>query len=802
MLRPTSLTQRGTCYPRPVRILVLHPPVSLARDWIDYPYFSDLSAVQTAATLRAAGHEVALVDAYALSTSTLHHRRDGRAHLGASLDEVLSTVEAHGPFDLRVVIYTPFHRPPHRDPLLASLLRGLRAMSDAPLWLVDGYQSGQHYVDVPTVLEAYPEASLWLKYEAEVTLPELVTALSRGEAPLGVHRGAPPEALDALPLPAWDLVDLPAHDAFLARVMAHAGRGHWSFPLEGRTLPMVTSRGCPFRCAHCSSNPGRLPSEPKTQRRLSAARLAEHIAQLADLGATRIEVLDELVNVNARHFDGFLELIERHDLRFDVPNGFRADYLGRAHLTRMKGRVTTVSISAESGSVRVLDEIVGKDLDLSHIRRVAEEAHAVGVPLLIHWIVGLPGETAVEINETLELALDLFDRFGADPALQFATPLPGTRLSLATDAPSESHGRSLPVLRNGEDVDDWGPRFQKIPSQPGALVSAETLLTFRRTFEARVAASRGPEKVIVNLTYACNNHCTFCAVGTRTQLHGNVERQKEFLDQYRARGVRMVDFDGGEPTLHPDLLEIVRYARSVGYERINVTTNGRRLQYEPYARAVMDSGLTTLLFSLHGPDARTHAQQVGVAEAFDETVAGIRNAVRFKPAHVELGMNVTITKGNHRLIDALCDLALSLELRWVNLQFLTPFGRATKWVAPDTAEAARIAMRAMETYRDRIRFQVINLPFCFMPGHEASLGGDLLKLSRHMVFVNNESVNLAEYLAERRVRKPECAPCPHRSFCAGFYELESAPEPPWLVKPEDLLRPAKALSSPRDGQRP
>jgi hypothetical protein len=26
-------------------------------------------------------------------------------------------------------------------------------------------------------------------------------------------------------------------------------------------------------------------------------------------------------------------------------------------------------------------------------------------------------------------------------------------------------------------------------------------------------------------------------------------------------------------------------------------------------------------------------------------------------------------------------------------------------------------------------------------------------------------------------------------FCGGFYELEAVPEPPWLIKPEDLLRP-------------
>ncbi len=90
-----------------------------------------------------------------------------------------------------------------------------------------------------------------------------------------------------------------------------------------------------------------------------------------------------------------------------------------------------------------------------------------------------------------------------------------------------------------------------------------------------------------------------------------------------------------------------------------------------------------------------------------------------------------------------------------------------------------------------MKIQVINLPFCFMPGYEQHLNGDLGKLARHMVFVNNETVNLSEYLAERRTKREVCEGCPHSCFCGGFYELEDVPEPPWLVSAYDLLRPAQ-----------
>src|ERR1700722_20791854 len=104
------------------RFLVVHPPTSIARDFIDYPWFADLGAVQAASTLRARGHDVTLVDAHALPGSTLAWRTDGRAHLGAPVDEVVEKARARladpGGIDGIVVAYTPFHRPPARCDVL------------------------------------------------------------------------------------------------------------------------------------------------------------------------------------------------------------------------------------------------------------------------------------------------------------------------------------------------------------------------------------------------------------------------------------------------------------------------------------------------------------------------------------------------------------------------------------------------------------------------------------------------------------------------------------------------------------
>jgi len=248
---------------------------------------------------------------------------------------------------------------------------------------------------------------------------------------------------------------MPAYFAFHASVVAGLGRPSWAFPIDGSSAPVLTSRGCPYRCVHCSSNPTSRTNgdldKPKTQRRYSTAYLDRLFGMLRERGVRRVHLLDELVNVNERHFDAVVELLEKHDLSFEIPNGVRADYVLPRHISAMTGRMTTLSVSAESGVQRVVDEVVDKQLDLGAIRSVATLAKDAGLPLLVHFMIGLPGETRQEINGTLAFALELHEEANVIPSVQFATPLPGTRLG----AMAMRQKRSLPV------VSDWGPRFQQ-----------------------------------------------------------------------------------------------------------------------------------------------------------------------------------------------------------------------------------------------------------------------------------------------------------------------------------------------------
>jgi MoaA/NifB/PqqE/SkfB family radical SAM enzyme len=362
----------------------------------------------------------------------------------------------------------------------------------------------------------------------------------------------------------------------------------------------------------------------------------------------------------------------------------------------------------------------------------------------------------------LAWAGELRERFGASPSIQFATPVAGT-----------------PLARLAGAVEgDCGPRFQGVPSATDPLVPPSELARFRWSFEQAVRAA-APEKLIVNLTYRCNNHCTFCAVGNRLPRNAETAAVRRLLERSRSEGVRLLDLDGGEPTLHPDLLQLIGHARGLGYEQIAVTTNGRRLAYGRFARALARSGVTTVLVSLHGPSAGVHGAITSVPESFEQTVAGIRNLVDVAPPWLEVGVNTTVARQNVDRLGEIAALVEELGVRRLTLQLLTPFGRATREQTPELEAAAGSVARVLEEWGRRLRVTAVNVPVCMLPGWEESVLPDAGKLTRRMAFVDAEEVNLAAYLAERRVRRPSCAPCAYAACCAGFYETMERPDPPW-----------------------
>ena len=96
---------------------------------------------------------------------------------------------------------------------------------------------------------------------------------------------------------------------------------------------------------------------------------------------------------------------------------------------------------------------------------------------------------------------------------------------------------------------------------------------------------------------------------------------------------------GGEPTIHPDILELVRYCRDTGLYP-TLITNGLRLAEPGELEAYRDAGIRDFLVSLHGTGA-IHDQVVGKEGAYERITTAI---ARMRELGIPFRFNCTMSK--------------------------------------------------------------------------------------------------------------------------------------------------------------
>ena len=196
----------------------------------------------------------------------------------------------------------------------------------------------------------------------------------------------------------------------------------------------------------------------------------------------------------------------------------------------------------------------------------------------------------------------------------------------------------------------------------------------------------------------CNQKCLHCyaagqPMGETPEL--STEQWKTALELLRRANIPQVTFTGGEPTLRSDLVELVRAAEWF-VTRLN--TNGRLLTPE-LCRRLYEASLDSVQVTLYSHDRAVHNALVG-AEGFDETVEGIRNAVR---AGLSVSVNTPLCSLNTDYA-ATVRFVHELGVRYVTCSGLIPSGSACGQESRATAltpdELTDILRQAVETARE------------------------------------------------------------------------------------------------------
>jgi anaerobic magnesium-protoporphyrin IX monomethyl ester cyclase len=342
-----------------------------------------------AAFVRRHGHEVEML----------------RVPLAMTPDEVIAEVRVRRPGLLALSLTT-------RQWLRGrDLIREVRRSIDVPV-----VAGGLHPTFSGEEVLASPGFDFVCLGEGEETFRELLDALEAGAATGGIAnlwmRGGvrpairPPfEPMDALPFLARDLLDEPP------------GVAH-----------MTTQRGCPYPCTYCAArNYDQLYKEIGTYgRRRSHASVLAELAELRDgRGLSYVIFLDDTFTLNRPWLEEFCRV---YGEEFRVPFSLNArvetmdeDLVGRL----AAAGCWHITYGVESGSERLRREVLRRPVANRRFADVFRWTCEAGILVTANYMLGLPGETPADAEETLALAAEL-------PADDFGYfvfyPYPGTPL--------------------------------------------------------------------------------------------------------------------------------------------------------------------------------------------------------------------------------------------------------------------------------------------------------------------------------------------------------------------------------------
>lgn len=222
--------------------------------------------------------------------------------------------------------------------------------------------------------------------------------------------------LNDLPLPAYDLIDFKKYTLNAPRLSVD---GPYEFPFAR----IQTSRGCPQGCCFCqvkeiSGNKFR-PRSPEN--------IIEEMLWYKNTYGVKSLVIDDDNVVTQRSRAAKLFTLMAEKVKLPWKAGAMAVFKLDEELVDLMAEsgCKYVSIAIESGSRRVLDEIIKKPIDFEHAKKMTKRLQKRGVFVSSNFIIGFPTETWDEVRQTLNFAEEL----GSDYAKIFtAIPLRHTRL--------------------------------------------------------------------------------------------------------------------------------------------------------------------------------------------------------------------------------------------------------------------------------------------------------------------------------------------------------------------------------------
>ncbi len=178
----------------------------------------------------------------------------------------------------------------------------------------------------------------------------------------------------------------------------------------------------------------------------------------------------------------------------------------------------------------------------------------------------------------------------------------------------------------------------------------------------------------VRVTRLCNQRCTFCLDSMNQDgTMVDFEALKAYILLGKRMGRERLILSGGEASVHPQFIDLIKYGRQIGYDWIQTITNGMMFSYKKFAQAAADAGLNEATVSMHGHTAHLHDKLTGTPGAFVTGIKGMQNLIATDK--VVVNIDVVINKQNYKVLPEIIKYYYDLSIREFDLLHIIPFGR-------------------------------------------------------------------------------------------------------------------------------
>lgn len=276
------------------------------------------------------------------------------------------------------------------------------------------------------------------------------------------------------------------------------------------------------------------------------------------------------------------------------------------------------------------------------------------------------------------------------------------------------------------------------------------------------------KRIDLKIGFRCNNNCRFCAQAHKKKF-GN--KSSAILKRILSDSVvhyQSVVFTGGEPTVRDDIVELVQFAKKVGFKHIQIQSNGRMFSYKDFCHRLLDAGANEFALALHGHKPELHDFLTRSNGSFKQTFQGIKNLLSFGQVVIT---NTVITKPNYRYLPNIARLLVDCGVRNIQFAFVHILGNALKLAPSVVPRKSMIAPFVREGLDIGIakgaNMMTEAIPYCFLSGYEDCVAEE--RIPETKVFDLNFTIHNFTIVRrqEGKAKGARCKKCMYQKKCEG-----------------------------------